>query len=181
MTTAPLNSGQVHHVRALVVEGVRIYRVDAGDVTGTLWEANGTELATGQFSPFAGPGWQDLIFTQPVQITPGTTYVASYLAPNADYAYEHYFFATSALTVGPITAKQSIAADGNGVYCYVGHPLRVRLPVPGEHLQGLELLGDTPVALLQLHGLLPAGGQPRRIEQDEGGQRHPGEVQPGRR
>ena len=25
----------------LVVEGVRIYRVDAGDVTGTLWEATG--------------------------------------------------------------------------------------------------------------------------------------------
>ena len=106
----------------LVVEGVRIYRVDAGDVTGTLWTASGTQLATGQFSPYAGPGWQDLIFTQPVQITPGTTYIASYLAPNADYAYEHYFFTTSALTVGPITAKQSIAAEGNGVYCYVGQP-----------------------------------------------------------
>jgi Domain of unknown function (DUF4082) len=87
-------------------------------VTGTLWEANGTLLGTGQFSPYAGPGWQDLIFTQPVQITPGTTYIGSYLATNADYAYQHNFFTSSPWTVGPITAKQSILGDLNGVYSY---------------------------------------------------------------
>jgi Domain of unknown function (DUF4082) len=102
----------------LVVEGVRIYRVDAGDVTGTLWTASGTQLATGQFSPFAGPGWQDLIFAQPVQITPGTVYIASYRAPNADYAYQHYFFTNGSFTEGPITAKQSIVGDLNGVFSY---------------------------------------------------------------
>ena len=113
----------------LVIVGVRIYRVDAGDVTGTLWTATGTLLATGQFSPYAGPGWQDLIFTQPVQITPGPTYIASYLAPNADYAYQHDFFDTS-FSVGPITAKQSAVSDGNGVFCYTGQTYPETCPFP---------------------------------------------------
>jgi hypothetical protein len=98
------------------VVGVRVYRVDSGAMTGTLWTGGGTQLATGSFGPFA-PGWQDLTFGTPVAIGTGQTYVASYFAPNADYAYAHDFFAQS-LTVGPITALDSAAAGGNGVYVY---------------------------------------------------------------
>jgi hypothetical protein len=98
--------------------GIRIYRVDAGAVSGTLWTAAGTALATGTFSSFTPNGWQDLKFTNPVPISPGQTYVASYFAPNADYAYEYEFFTASALTVGPITALKSMDAGGNGVFVY---------------------------------------------------------------
>jgi hypothetical protein len=108
-----------------LVTGVRIYRVDGGPVTGSLWSADGTRLATGTFGPYAGDhGWQDLTFTDPgpVVITPGETYIASYFAPNAMYAFEYFFFTNSGMTVGPITALQSVAEDPNGVFCYVGQP-----------------------------------------------------------
>jgi hypothetical protein len=54
----------------------------------------------------------------PVLIEPYTTYIASYYAPQSIFAYEWYFFSDSSFTVGPITALQSVAGNGNGVYCY---------------------------------------------------------------
>ena len=104
----------------VLTTGIRVYRVDSGAVTGSLWTSGGTMLATGTFEPQADDGWQDLVFASPVPIGPGQTYVASYFTPNADYAYEHFYFTNSALTVGPITALQSVEGDRNGVYCYVG-------------------------------------------------------------
>ncbi len=104
----------------VLATGVRIYRVDGGSVTGSLWKADGTLLATGAFAAQAGHGWQDLVFATPVPIVPGQTYIASYFAANADYAFEWNFFTNSAFTVGPITALQSVEGDRNGVYCYVG-------------------------------------------------------------
>jgi hypothetical protein len=111
--------------KPVLVTGVRLYRVDGGPVTGSLWSADGTKLATGTFEPYAGVhGWQDLMFTDPgpVVINPGETYIASYFAPNAMYAFEYYLFTDSSITVGPITALQSVAENPNGVFCYVGQP-----------------------------------------------------------
>ena len=111
--------------KPVLVTGVRVYRVDGGSVTGSLWSVDGTKLATGTFEPYAGVhGWQDLTFTDPgpVLITPGEIYIASYFAPNAMYAFEYYFFTNSSMTAGPITALQSVAENPNGVYCYVGEP-----------------------------------------------------------
>jgi hypothetical protein len=103
------------------ITGVRVYRVDTGSLTGSLWKADGTLLATGQFTAYSGAnGWQDLTFATPIQIQGGVTYIASYFAPTADYAFEWRFFAGRSLTVGPITAMESVEGDRNGVYCYVG-------------------------------------------------------------
>ena len=60
----------------------------------------------------------------------GQTYIASYFAPNADYAYQWDFFTNSPLTVGPITALQSVAGDGNGVFCYVSENPPCDFPFP---------------------------------------------------
>jgi hypothetical protein len=106
--------------RPVLIRGVRIYRVDEGAVTGSLWNAEGVRLAGGTFAPHAGPGWQDLHFDSPVAILAGRTYVASYSSPNADYAFEWDYFAGQSRTVGPITALESAESDGNGVFCYVG-------------------------------------------------------------
>ena len=109
----------------VLLTGVRIYRVDDGAVTGSLWSADGTRLATGTFEAYSGThGWQDMTFTDPgpVVINPGEIYTASYFAPNAMYAFEYYAYTNSSLTVGPITALQSVAATPNGVFCYVGQP-----------------------------------------------------------
>ena len=107
-------------VKPIVISGVRVYRVDnSSQETGSLWSSDGTLLATGQFGSSTDHGWSDLAFSQPVAISPGQTYIASYYTQNA-YAFEYQYFTNSAHTVGPITALQSTQADPNGVYCYVG-------------------------------------------------------------
>jgi hypothetical protein len=106
--------------RPMLITGVRVYRVDAGTVTGSLWSEAGVLLATGTFEPQAGDAWQDLQFTSPVSILSNQTYVVSYSAPNADYAFEWNYFTSRSWTSGPITAMQSTQAQGNGVFCYVG-------------------------------------------------------------
>ncbi len=103
----------------VLITGVRVYRVDDAEVSGSLWTAAGVRLATGTFAPYAGShGWQDLVFSTPVQLVPGTTYVASYFSPNATYAFEYDYFTDSAHSLGPITALRSTVGDGNGVFCY---------------------------------------------------------------
>lgn len=107
--------------KAVNVVGVRVYRADAGTVTGSLWTTDGTRLAGPvEFGGSAANGWQDVAFSAPVAVTPGETYVASYFSSNAQYAYQYEFFTNSAFTAGPITALQSAVGDGNGVFCYAG-------------------------------------------------------------
>lgn len=109
--------------RDTVITGVRVYRVSPGTVTGHLWTgAGGLPLATGTFSGSDTHDWQDLVFTSPVAIQAGHTYVASYHVTDAQYAIQYGFFAASGYTVGPITALSSPDSGGNGVYCYDNDP-----------------------------------------------------------
>jgi hypothetical protein len=108
--------------KAVQISGVRFYRVDPGAQSGSLWAADGTLLATGSVSTSATDAWQDLTLASPVSVVPGTTYIASYHSPNAHYGFQYDYFTTASYTVGPITAKQSVEGDRNGVYCYVGEP-----------------------------------------------------------
>jgi hypothetical protein len=101
------------------ITGVRAYRVSPGTVTGHLWDgAGGLPFATGTFDGSDTHSWQDVMFNAPVPIQAGHTYVASYHVPDAQYAFQYDFFATSGYTVGPITALSSPDSSGNGVYCY---------------------------------------------------------------
>jgi hypothetical protein len=63
-----------------VVNGVRFYKgsLNTGAHTGSLYTSTGTLLATGNFVSESGSGWQTMLFTSPVSVTPGTTYVVSY-------------------------------------------------------------------------------------------------------
>jgi hypothetical protein len=109
--------------QALNITGIRVYRVSPGTVTGELWDgAGGQPLATGTFAGSATNSWQDLMFSAPVPIQAGHTYVASYHVPDAQYAFQYGFFTTSGYTVGPITALSSPDSNGNGVYCYDNDP-----------------------------------------------------------
>jgi hypothetical protein len=105
------------------ITGVRMYRVSPGTVTGTLWDgAGGTPLATGTFAGTDTHSWQDLVFSAPVSIQAGHTYVAAYHVTDTQYAFQYAFFATSGYTAGPITALSSPDSGGNGVYCYDNQP-----------------------------------------------------------
>src|SRR5690606_5071407 len=93
--------------------GMRFYKGlgDGGTHVGTLWSSTGTQLASATFTAETNSGWQTVIFSNPVQISAGTTYVASYLSHGHYANTENYF--TSSKTNGPLTAPA-----GNGYFIY---------------------------------------------------------------
>jgi hypothetical protein len=110
------------------ITGVRFYKAtgNSGTHVGNLWTASGTLLARGTFSGESASGWQQLTFSTPVDIAAGTTYVASYYAPNGHYsgssAY-HYFpspVGGNTLDSPPLHILDSNFGAANGVYSYAG-------------------------------------------------------------
>lgn len=95
------------------VTGLRYYRAAANSGThkGALWSSTGTKLAELTFTDGA-PGWTTASFDSPVAITAGTTYVASYYAPNGHYAADLDYFTTPFVN----TPLQSVGSGG--VYTY---------------------------------------------------------------
>ncbi|HTJ56868.1 MAG TPA: DUF4082 domain-containing protein [Devosiaceae bacterium] len=93
--------------------GIKYYKgpSDTGTHTGSLWSSTGTLLATATFTNETTSGWQTVTFSNPVTITAGTTYVASYHS-NGHYTATSGYFNT-AHTSGPLTASTS-----NGLYTY---------------------------------------------------------------
>jgi hypothetical protein len=100
------------------VTGVRFYKSPAntGTHTGSLWSANGTRLAYVTFTDETASGWQAALFSSPVSIAAGTTYVVSYLAPRGHYSVSSGAFG-SAVSSPPLTAVAD-ATSSNGVYAY---------------------------------------------------------------
>jgi hypothetical protein len=94
--------------------GIKYYKGanDTGTHTGTLWSSTGTSLATAAFTGETSSGWQTVTFSNPVSITAGTTYVASFHS-NGRYTTTGNYF-TAPRTNGPLTAP----ATSNGVYAY---------------------------------------------------------------
>lgn len=87
------------------VTGVRFYKsaLNTGTHVGNLWSSSGELLATGTFSGESASGWQNLTFSSPVAIVAGTSYVASYFAPNGHYSASSQFF-SDGYTNGPLSA-----------------------------------------------------------------------------
>jgi len=107
------------------IAGIRFYKGpgNTGTHTGELWTAGGTLLGKVTFTGESASGWQEADFSSPIAVTVGTTYVASYFAPNGGYAYDGGYFASTGVTSGPLTAPQSSAVSGgNGVYTYSNTP-----------------------------------------------------------
>lgn len=96
------------------ITGIRFYKAagDTGPHTGSIWSANGTLLATISFADESASGWQTAAFSNPLQISAGTTYVASYHTTGSYVATSGYF--NSAHTNGALTGL----AGANGVYSY---------------------------------------------------------------
>ncbi|MBW3607640.1 MAG: DUF4082 domain-containing protein [Actinobacteria bacterium] len=101
------------------VAGVRFYKsaLNTGTHVGSLWTENGTLLAQATFSGETPSGWQTVAFSTPVAITAGTTYVASYHAPNGRYSVTSAQFGTSGVDNPPLHAPSN-ALTPNGLYSY---------------------------------------------------------------
>jgi hypothetical protein len=102
------------------VTGIRFYKSTAntGTHVGALWSAGGELLGQATFSGESSSGWQTVTFATPVPITAGTTYVASYLAPNGHYSVTPAGLA-SAVDNPPLHAVGN-GSSANGVYLYSG-------------------------------------------------------------
>ena len=134
------------------VSGIRFYKSsqDTGVHTGELWSSTGTMLATVTFTNETASGWQSVTFSNPVTLTPGATYVASYHTNVGHYSNTTNYF-TRNVTSGPLTAP----ASGNGVYAYGSNSLFPTNTFPGD-----ELLGRRHVQ--SVHRQPAAGGRERR-------------------
>src|SRR5208282_4771994 len=88
------------------VTGIRFYKgpTNTGTHVGSLWGASGQLLASATFSNETASGWQQVNFSTPVAITPNTTYVAAYLAPNGEYSVTTGGFATTGVSNPPLQA-----------------------------------------------------------------------------
>ncbi|MGY4468061.1 VCBS repeat-containing protein [Bradyrhizobium sp. LB9.1b] len=96
------------------ITGLRFYKgsLNTGAHVADLWSSTGALLATAIFANETASGWQQVNFSNPVAITAGATYVASYHT-NGNYSGTPNYF-TASLANGQLTAP----ASGNGVYGY---------------------------------------------------------------
>lgn len=101
------------------ITGIRYYKGagTTGAHLGTLWSSNGAKLAEATFANESASGWQQVLFTTPVAITAGVTYVASYFSSAGYYAVTDHSFNQPAVN-GPLTALADGEAGSNGVYQY---------------------------------------------------------------
>lgn len=98
------------------ITGLRYYRDanNTGTHTGALWNSDGSQkLASLTFSD-SGVGWQTASFSSPVSVTAGTTYVASYYAPNGHYSADVNYFST------PVT-NTPLSSVGTGSSYFYGN------------------------------------------------------------
>ena len=102
------------------ITGVRFYKGDGntGTHVGHLWTSDGHILATATFTDETAGSWQQVNFATPVAITAGTSYIASYYAPNGHYAADPGYFGVSGTDNGPLHAPASGVAGPNGLYAY---------------------------------------------------------------
>ena len=107
------------------ITGIRFYKdIDnIGTHVGTLWNEAGQLLAQVIFTNETDDGWQEAEFSTPVEVTSGTTYVASYYSPSGIYSKTSNFF-TDDYPAGPTSAwpiqgrKDESPTIGNGVFGY---------------------------------------------------------------
>src|SRR5215472_17512978 len=114
------------------ITGVRFYKASANTGThiGNLWTATGQLLASATFTGETASGWQQVNFSQPVQINKNTTYIASYFAPKGHYSEDGgYFYTTPPMGPNPtitnvdsppLHALRNTNGVVNGVYSYSG-------------------------------------------------------------
>jgi hypothetical protein len=102
------------------ITGIRFYKsaANTGTHTGSLWTAGGTRLATATFTGETASGWQSVLFSSPVSVTAGTTYVASYYT-SAGHPSVTQGGMTSPIDNGPLHTLAN-SASPNGLYLYAG-------------------------------------------------------------
>lgn len=102
------------------ITALRFYRAPGseGPHVGHLWSADGALLGTAAFAAAGGPGWQQAALEPPVPVQQDTPYTVSYHAPHGGYAATPGYFHGSSVVRELISAPESAAVAGNGVFRY---------------------------------------------------------------
>lgn len=101
------------------ITGVRFYKSpsNTGGNIGSLWTAEGQQLASLTFTNETASGWQEATFGAPVAITANTPYIISYYSPSGYYAITDDYFTVDEF-YGSLTAPADAPGAPNGVYRY---------------------------------------------------------------
>jgi hypothetical protein len=99
--------------------GIRFYKStgNTGTHIGNIWSTTGVLLGSATFTGESASGWQQATFASPVQISAGTTYIASYFTSAGHYAFDQSYFSVDVNNV-PLHASSNSNGGGNGVYIY---------------------------------------------------------------
>ncbi|MDQ6738785.1 MAG: DUF4082 domain-containing protein, partial [Actinomycetota bacterium] len=102
------------------VTGVRFYKSaqNTGTHLGRLWSATGQLLATVTFSGESASGWQQAMFSTPVNVLANTTYVISYYTPTGYYSANGGYFGSGGADNVPLHGLAAGVDGSNGTYLY---------------------------------------------------------------
>jgi len=102
------------------ISGLRFYKSapNVGVHLGSLWSRDGQLLARATFANESSSGWQQVLFSGPVAVSPQVSYVASYHTDVGHYAVNQGYFATTGVERGPLRALANGEDGPNGVYRY---------------------------------------------------------------
>jgi hypothetical protein len=105
------------------IRGIRFYKgtTNTGTHTGHLWRISDSSLlGTLTFTNETVSGWQEGFFATPIPITAGISYLASYHAPNGNYAIDEYYFNTQGIDKPPLHAPGNPTINGRYRYTSTG-------------------------------------------------------------
>ena len=91
---------------------------NTGTHVGHLWSTNGTLLGSATFTGGDCFGLATGDFPSAIAVTAGTTYIASYFAPNGHYSRNGGYFASAGVDNGPLHLLRDGVDGGNGVFDY---------------------------------------------------------------
>jgi hypothetical protein len=103
--------------------GIRFHRGPGNDGphVGRLWRSDGTVLGEVGFDwPDDTFGWRTALFTTPIPLDVGPTYVVSYLAPVGRYSIDVRYFGAEPVVNGFLVGRADDATTRNGVFAYGG-------------------------------------------------------------
>ncbi|MBM7511926.1 hypothetical protein JOD65_001470 [Nocardioides cavernae] len=104
------------------VTGVRFYKGagNGGTHVGSLWSSAGERLSQATFTNESATGWQTVTFPTPVAVAAGQPYVASYTAPQGNYALESWGFSAGSRETGALMVQGGYGAPAGGVFANPG-------------------------------------------------------------
>ena len=112
------------------VRGIRFFKsaANTGTHIGNLWNSAGTLLEQATFAGETASGWQEALFSSPMSIVAGDTYVASVFMPTGHFAIDAGAFETEGVTSGPLSALANGEDGPNGV---IAHAASSTFPTTG--------------------------------------------------